>query len=154
MLLSPFYQSQWPDGLKGRPAAACLLRLQFRILPTVWMFDLRECCVLSRRGLCYELITRTEELHRLWCVALCDLEISRMRRSRPELNCSTTEERGMSPYLSAGQTRSSKHRMHPENIMQLSNIRAQHQLFKMTLKIKLKTNKCRLEYFVSPPLKI
>jgi hypothetical protein len=27
-----------------------------------------ECCVLSRRGLCNELITRPEESYRLWCV--------------------------------------------------------------------------------------
>ena len=27
-----------------------------------------ECCVLSGRGLCDELITRTEEFYRLWCV--------------------------------------------------------------------------------------
>jgi len=34
----------------------------------------RECCVLSGRGLCDELITRPEESYRLWCVAVCDLE--------------------------------------------------------------------------------
>jgi hypothetical protein len=39
-----------------------------------------ECCVLSGRGLCEELITRPEESYRLWCVVLCDLETSRMRR--------------------------------------------------------------------------
>ena len=33
-----------------------------------------ECCVLSGRGLCDGLITRTEESYRLWCVVLCDLE--------------------------------------------------------------------------------
>ena len=33
-----------------------------------------ECCVLSGRGLCDELITRPEESYRLWCVVLCDLE--------------------------------------------------------------------------------
>jgi hypothetical protein len=39
-----------------------------------------ECCVLSGRGLCDELITRPEESHRLWCIVLCDLETSWMRR--------------------------------------------------------------------------
>jgi len=34
--------------------------------------------VLSGRGLCDELITRTEESHRLCCVVVCDLETSRM----------------------------------------------------------------------------
>ena len=33
-----------------------------------------ECCVLSGRGLCDELITRPEEPYRLWCVVVCDLE--------------------------------------------------------------------------------
>ena len=33
-----------------------------------------ECCVLSGRGLCDELITRPEESYRLWCVFVCDLE--------------------------------------------------------------------------------
>ena len=41
----------------------------------------RECCVLSGRGLCDELITRPEESYRLWCVVECDLETSWMRRS-------------------------------------------------------------------------
>jgi hypothetical protein len=35
-----------------------------------------ECCVLSGRGLCDELITRPEESYRVWCVVVCDLETS------------------------------------------------------------------------------
>jgi len=42
-----------------------------------------ECCVLSGRGLCDELITRPEESYRLCCVVVCDLETSRMRRPGP-----------------------------------------------------------------------
>ena len=42
------------------------------------MFVCCECCVLSGRGLCDELITRTEESYRLCCVVVCDLETSRM----------------------------------------------------------------------------
>ena len=38
------------------------------------MFVCCECCVLSARGLCDELITRPEESYRLWCVVVCDLE--------------------------------------------------------------------------------
>jgi hypothetical protein len=41
------------------------------------------CCVLSGRGLCDEPITRPEESYRLWCVVVCDLEISWMRRMWP-----------------------------------------------------------------------
>ena len=37
-----------------------------------------ECCVLSGRGLCDELITRPEESYRLWCIVVCDLETSRI----------------------------------------------------------------------------
>jgi len=33
-----------------------------------------ECCVLSGRGLCDELISRPEESYGLWCVVACDLE--------------------------------------------------------------------------------
>jgi hypothetical protein len=33
-----------------------------------------DCCVLSSRGLCDELITRPEESYRLCCVVVCDLE--------------------------------------------------------------------------------
>jgi hypothetical protein len=38
------------------------------------MFVCCECCVLSRRGLCDELITCPEENYRLWCVVVCELE--------------------------------------------------------------------------------
>jgi len=44
-----------------------------------------ECCVLSGRGLCDELITRPEKSYRLWWVVVCDLETSRMRRHRGPL---------------------------------------------------------------------
>ena len=36
-----------------------------------------ECCVLSVRGLCDELITRPEESYRLWCV-VCDTETTQI----------------------------------------------------------------------------
>jgi len=49
-----------------------------------------ECCVLSGRGLCDELIICPEESYRLWCVVVCDQEISRMRRLWPALGRSTT----------------------------------------------------------------
>ena len=42
------------------------------------MFVCCECCVLSSRDLCDELITRPEESYRLCCVVVCDLETSRM----------------------------------------------------------------------------
>jgi hypothetical protein len=42
-----------------------------------------ECCVLSCRGFYHELITRPEESYLLWCVVVCDIETSRMRRPWP-----------------------------------------------------------------------
>jgi len=45
---------------------------------------------LSGRGLCDELITRPEKSYRLWCVVVCDLESSRMRRPWPALGRSAT----------------------------------------------------------------
>jgi len=42
---------------------------------------------LSGRGLCDELITRPEESYRLWCVVVCDLENSWIRRPWPTEGC-------------------------------------------------------------------
>ena len=70
---------QWPRGLRRRSAAARLLRSWFRIRAGD-MDVCRACCVLSGRGLCDELITRPEESYRLWCVVVCDLGSSIMRR--------------------------------------------------------------------------
>jgi hypothetical protein len=65
---------QWPRNLRRRSAAARLLRSCFRIPPGAWMFVCCECCVLSGRGLCDELIIGPEESYRLSCVVVCDLE--------------------------------------------------------------------------------
>ena len=51
-----------------------------------------ECYVLPGTGLCDELITRPEESYRLWCIVVCDPEMSRMRRLRPELGRSATRK--------------------------------------------------------------
>ena len=66
------------------------------------MFVCCECCVLSGRGLCDALITRPEESYGLWCVVVCDLETSRMRRPWPVLGRSTTGGRGGSQYKPFG----------------------------------------------------
>jgi hypothetical protein len=71
-------RSQWPRGLRRRSAAARLLRSWIRIPRGAWMFVCCECCLLSGRGLCDELITRPEESYRLWCVVVCDLVTSRI----------------------------------------------------------------------------
>jgi len=47
------------------------------------MFVCCDCCLLSGRGLCDELITRPEECYWMWCVVGCDLETSRIRRPWP-----------------------------------------------------------------------
>jgi hypothetical protein len=72
---------------KHRSAAAGLLGMWVRIPSKVWMSVCCECCVLSGRGLCDELITRPEESYPLWCVVVCDLETSRMRRPWPTGGC-------------------------------------------------------------------
>ena len=59
--------------LRRRSATARLLRSWVRIPPGAWMFVCCECCVLSGRGRCDELITRPEESYRLCCVVVCDL---------------------------------------------------------------------------------
>ena len=75
-LCFPYYvqcQSQWPHGLRHRSTAARLLRSWVWIPLGAWIFVCCECCVLSGRGLCDELITRPEESYRMWCVVVCDL---------------------------------------------------------------------------------
>ena len=71
-------RSQWPRGLKLRSP---------EIPPGAWMSVCCECCVLSGRGLCDELITRPEESYRVWCVVVCDLETSWMSRPSPSGGC-------------------------------------------------------------------
>ena len=53
-------RSQWLCGLRLRFAAARLLRSWVRIPPGSWRSVCCECCVLSGRGLCEELITRPD----------------------------------------------------------------------------------------------
>jgi hypothetical protein len=54
--------------LRGGFTAARLLGLWVRIPPRAWMSVCCDCCVLSGRGLCDELVTRPEESYRVWCV--------------------------------------------------------------------------------------
>ena len=61
--------------------------------PTWGMDVCCECCVLSGRGLCDELTTRRKESYRLWCVVVCDLETSRMRRPLPNGGCRVTGQK-------------------------------------------------------------
>ena len=78
-------RSQWPRGLRRRSAAArhthnthnrqtsmppvglepTISGSWVLIPPGAWMFVCCECCVLSGRGLCDELITSPEESYRL-----------------------------------------------------------------------------------------
>ena len=83
-------RSQWPRGLRCRSLAARLLRLWVRTPLGTWVSVCCECCILSGRGLCDALITRPEEFYRLWCVVVCDLETSRMRRPWSVLGRSAT----------------------------------------------------------------
>ena len=92
-------RSQWPSGLRRRFAAARLLRSWVRIPPGAWIFVCCECCVLSGRGLCDELVTRPEESYRMWCVVVCDLESSRTRRPWPALGRSTAVKKKESCVL-------------------------------------------------------
>jgi hypothetical protein len=79
---SQFCRSQWLRGLMLRPpAVARLLGLRFRTSPEEWISVSCDCCVLSVRGLGNEVITRPAVSYRLWCVVVCDLETSWIRRS-------------------------------------------------------------------------
>jgi hypothetical protein len=94
-IISKFSLSQWPRGLRRGSAAIRLLRPWVRIPPGAWMFFCWECCVLSGRGLCDELITRPEKSYQMWRVVVCDLETSRMRRPWPALGRSATGKKNL-----------------------------------------------------------
>ena len=76
-----------PVPVAARSAVARLLRLWVRIPPEAWIFVCCDCCVLSGKGLCDELITRPEESYRLWRFVVCDLETSWMKRPWPTGGC-------------------------------------------------------------------
>jgi len=61
--------------------------------------------VLSGRGLCDEPITRPEESYRLWCVVVCDLETSGMRRPWPTVELSSKNKQTMSTRQSVSENR-------------------------------------------------
>ena len=86
-------------GLRRGPAAARLLRLWVWIPPGPWMSVYCECCVLSGRDLCDEPITCPEESHRLWCVVVCDLETSWMRRPWPSWGCRAKKVKGKGRFM-------------------------------------------------------
>ena len=78
--LIPVPVSTWSKGwVCGCPLAAGILSSN----PAVGMDVCCECCVLSGRSLCDELITRPEESYRLWCVVVCDLGTLKTRRLWP-----------------------------------------------------------------------
>jgi hypothetical protein len=83
---------QWPRGLRRRSATARPLRWCVRIPPGTWKSVCCDCCVISGRGLCDELITWPEESYRLWCVVR-DLETSWMRRPWPNGGLSRQKQR-------------------------------------------------------------
>jgi hypothetical protein len=66
--------------------------------PGSQIFVYCERCVLSGGGLCDGPITRPEKSYRLWCIIVCHLETSRMRRLWPTLGCSAREENCLVMY--------------------------------------------------------
>jgi len=95
----PGSRYQWPHSLRHSSAAARPLGLWVRILPRPWMLICCECCVLSGRSFCDELLTRPEESYRLWCVVVCDLETSWMMRTWPRLDRSAIRCSRLTSYL-------------------------------------------------------
>ena len=57
---------RWPCRLRHGSAASRLMGVRVRILPSAWISVSCECCVLSVRGLCDDLITLPMESYRLW----------------------------------------------------------------------------------------
>ena len=84
-------RSQWPRGPRRRSAAACLPRLWVRIPPRTWMSVVSVvCCQVEVSATSWSLV---QESCRLWCVVVCDLETSWMRRPWPTGGCRAKLER-------------------------------------------------------------
>ena len=82
-------------GLRRGSAAARLPRLWVWIPPRAWAFVCCECCLLSGRGLCDELITCPEESYRLWWVVVSDIETSWLERPWPNGRCCVKRKKGL-----------------------------------------------------------
>jgi len=78
----PGSQSHLLQNLRRGSMAAYFLRLWVQIPLGAWMSVCCECCVLSGRGLCNELIAPPEESY-LCGVSECDLKTLTVRRPRP-----------------------------------------------------------------------
>ena len=78
-------RSRWPRGLRRRSAACWDCGFETR--REAWISACCKCWELWGRGLCDGLITRPGESYRQWCVVVCDLETSRIRRPWPALGC-------------------------------------------------------------------
>ena len=87
-------RSQQLRGLRRRSTAALLLRFWVRIPLGAWTYICCECCVLSGRGLCEELMTRPEKSYRLWRVVVCDLETSKEEAKSPLKGCEQKPTKG------------------------------------------------------------
>jgi hypothetical protein len=72
---------------KARVYGLSLAGLRFRILLGASISLSCECCLLSGGGPREGPIPRPEESYRLWCVIVCDLDTSSMRRPWPALGC-------------------------------------------------------------------
>jgi hypothetical protein len=57
---------QYKDGSKGENPGQTKKKKKKKA--GAWMSVSCECCVLSGRGLCDELVPRPEESYRVWCV--------------------------------------------------------------------------------------
>ena len=76
-------RSKRPRGLRRRSVAARLLRLWVRITTGAWMsFVSVVCCQVEVSATGW-----SEESYRLWCVVVCDIETSEMRRPWPTRRC-------------------------------------------------------------------
>ena len=89
--------SQRPCGLSRESTVDHLLELRVRIPLRAWMSVSCERWVLSGKSLYDGPITRPEESYRLWCVTVCDLEASRIRRPWPALGCCTRRRQSWLP---------------------------------------------------------
>ena len=100
------------------------------------MFICCECCVLSGRGLCDELITRPIESYRMWCVVGCDLETPQ-RMPNPTQSCRAGDDDDDGVFNPRSHSRGTRRPRSPRPVLNINYIIKQIEICSLLSKLFL-----------------
>ena len=108
-----------------------------------------ECCVLSGRSLCDKLTTRPEKSYRLWCVVVCDLETSSMRRRWPTVGCRAKKQTSFISYNLFGLHVTVRLSYHCQNIIQNADEHTRTSYYRYVYSTQTCSQSSKEKYVVS-----